>query len=172
MGKWMVAMVLLAAGGASLADARAQTACPQGVAAGSFGCGPGPGAAAVEVRTYYDAYGAAAFSEERYKVYAATQHGGDQFGVEARAMQKCQADGAPSDCRVLQWWVNGCAALATGHAGDQMGMFWGFDADYRPRVAKRKALENCAAAGAHTCSVFELGRQSDAICLKRGYRTD
>jgi hypothetical protein len=171
MSKWAVALLGVVAGLWCAQDCLAQTACPQGVAAGSYGCGPDPSGGGAETRVYYDALGAASFSEERFKVYPVTQHGGDVPGVEARAMQKCLEDGAPSDCRVLQWWVNGCASLYTGYAGDQVGMFWGFDAGYRARISKRQAQERCEASGAQNCSVFKLGRHTDAICVKRGYRS-
>lgn len=154
-----------------LPQALAQTACPHGVAAGSYGCGPDPSSGVQEVRVYYDAYGAVGFSWQRFKVYPVTQHGGNYDGVKERALRKCAEDGAPDDCQVVQWWRNGCTSLYTGDIDGRMTMFWGFDANYRSRMSKRQARDGCAASGAENCSEYKLGRHTHAICLKAGYRS-
>lgn len=156
----------------SPANVAAQTACPHGTAAGSYGCGPDTQGGYQETRVYYDGRGAIAFSDERFKVYPVSQHGGTEEGVQQRAMDKCLADGQPADCRVLYWWHNGCTALATGNDEQQRtGMFTGFDNTYSTRRAKRNALQQCEQAGARNCTIYKLGRHTDTVCNRRGYRS-
>lgn len=104
-----------------LSEARAQTACPVGSAAGNAVCGPDAitgreGAAeASRPTTYvrYPGYGAVAVSRSLSKA-SYFLDAGDEIASTVRdgALASCRNDGA-TDCQLLHEWINACVAVGS-----------------------------------------------------------
>ena len=132
-----------------LAEARAQTACPMGSAAGSAACGPdsitGRGAPAEASRptTYvrYPGYGAVAVSRSLSKVsYFLDAGDGIASSVREAALASCRNDGA-TDCEVLHEWTNACVAVGSVPV-DGIKQIFVSEARTK-RAAERQARSEC-----------------------------
>ena len=132
-----------------LAEAKAQTACPIGSAAGSAACGPdsitGGGAAAEASRptsyVRYPGYGAVAVSRSLSKVSYFLDAGHEiASSVRDGALASCGNDGA-EDCELLHEWTNACVAVGSVPVN---GIKQIFVSEARTkRAAERKARSEC-----------------------------
>lgn len=133
-----------------LSEARAQTACPVGSAAGSAACGPDSitgreGAAeASRPTTYvrYPGYGAVAVSRSLSKV-SYFLDAGDEIASSVRdwALASCRNDGA-TDCQLLHEWINACVAVGSVPVDGVKQIF--VSEARTKRAAERQARSECA----------------------------
>jgi serine/threonine-protein kinase len=90
-----------------------------------------------------DNYGAIAFAQESGRIGYSYDYA-SRAVAEERALQECGAD-----CEVVVWFMNACAALATG---DDNGYGSGWAGNHRE--AERLALASCN-ENAQNCSVAQ-----------------
>jgi len=103
-----------------------------------------------------DLYGAIAYSAETRKIGVASDNG-SQTEAEGVALQNCRVEaGSATDCKVVMWVRNACAALAIGQDGG-----WGTDWGNDRAAAERKALAVCGKYS-QTCQVVRR------VCAMKG----
>lgn len=140
--------------------ARAQTACPQGVTAGSALCGPtpsptvyapqepAPAVGYVPLGEWKSAWGTIAMDESLGRVGAAAQMTSREE-AETQAMHRCEKV-KEAKCGIRVTYVNSCVALAlavegglsTTQVADDIG------------EAKTRALKQCTALNKAACEIF------------------
>lgn len=132
-----------------LSEARAQTACPVGSAAGSAACGPDSitgregTAEASRPTTFvrYPGYGAVAVSRSLSKV-SYFLDAGDEIASSVRdeALASCRNDGA-TDCQLLHEWTNACVAVGSVPVDGVKQIF--VSEARTKRAAERQARSEC-----------------------------
>jgi hypothetical protein len=93
-------------------------------------------------------YGAIAFSGSA-DVHGFSRNHASRAGAEAEALGHCRAWGrGAADCRVLVWFHDRCAALATGSNGAH-----GSAQAPQRRTAAQQALAACRPFGGESCKI-------------------
>lgn len=85
-----------------------------------------------------EGYGAIAYSPETH-AHGYTDGNSSRNGAESRALELCYQYGG-TDCQVVVWEHNECAALATG-----AGTGWGYGFGGTKFIAQSEAVNACAA---------------------------
>lgn len=124
-------------------EARAQTACPGGVTAGSRMCGPDGLLHYIHV-VRHESYGAYAHSMSEDATYVVT--GSDAEGlasIRVDVIADCQRDGN-ADCYILGEWRNSCASVGNVMVDGHKRMI--FASGSSGRASKRAVRQQCAAS--------------------------
>ncbi len=116
------------------------------------GASPGERACATErsicyMRCSSESYGAIAFSKRTGRHGFSFGHPG-RNAAERRALAECASGSSASDCGVLTWFHDRCAALVVGD-----NRAYGSAQDASQEAASRKAIELCAQHGGSSCRV-------------------
>lgn len=182
-----MAMILAAAALSFIAyplDARAQTQCPVGTAAGSATCAPDPqpggGYDAAPtgprvIRERLNGLGGFAMNLDTKEIVHWSGYGESMEDANIATLEKCRQPNysrelsmvPPSEpdanCSVMFYWQNACAASAKGVLDGQDRYFHAIARN--AREARTKTLDECTASATGCMIVF------DARCVSSSVRT-
>ena len=136
----------------------AQTACPQGVGAGSAQCGPGPGGGSTQqpARQYVESWNWGAFVRDAsVSAIGAGFNQPTRQGAINQATARCVELGG-TDCQ-LMFAYDSCGAIAEP-VDKNVLLFPAVVAEHTMREAERSAMESCAR--------FNPGRTCELIWSK------
>ncbi len=160
-------------------EAKAQTQCPVGTAAGSATCAPDnngyaqPSAPPV-YRETLDGFGGFAFNVDTGEVYKSSEPGTSIERSSQRALISCRqplhdpewsmtvSPYPDARCEPLFAWQNGCAAVASGKDGALARYFAVKARD--ARSARAESMRACQSSAA-SCMIVH-----DAVCTQRTTR--
>jgi hypothetical protein len=119
-----------------------------GASVGERACSTSRSSCSMSCTLARKSHGAIAYSKST-AAWGAAYHHGSQELAERRARQECtQARPDASDCEVLVWFNNRCAALALGD-----NRAYGAAQDSNRQVASEKAMAYCRPHGHATCKI-------------------